>query len=76
MLSTNCSQYIALVHGTLESQLSVIFAMKCFSSAIFLCLLLALLLLASYDKVDAFSIGRRYKGKVLKERSAVNIIDF
>ena len=69
MLSTNCSQYIALVHGTLKSQL--FFAMKCFSSAIFLCVLLSLLLSANYKKVDAASMARRYNAKVLKERSEV-----
>ncbi|CAH3116146.1 unnamed protein product [Porites lobata] len=43
--------------------------MKYFSSAIFLCVLLSLLLSASYENVDAASLGRRFNAKVLKERS-------
>ncbi|CAH3197421.1 unnamed protein product [Porites evermanni] len=43
--------------------------MKFFSSAIFLCVLLSLLLSANYKKVGAASMVRRYNAKVLKERS-------
>lgn len=59
--------YIALVHGTLKSQLFFAMIQKCFSSAVFLRLILFLLLLASYKKVDAAALTRRFKGNCLKK---------
>lgn len=67
MLPTNCNQYIALVQGTLKSQLFFAMIQKCFSSVVFLRLIVFLLLLASYKKVDAASVTLRFKGNVLKK---------